>query len=136
MKTAARRRSAKPGEQRRNRPLVRTDKEANEQNHRQGRRIGAPFPWRNRAPDPFLFSPSCSCSGWKENNDRFTSWTCRSSSLRKIDYEHDYDHEQESEKIPAPFRSRNHSPSSAANVAEAAAGRAMITSHMPLPTAC
>ena len=37
----SRRRPAEPGEQRRNRPLVGANKEANEQNHRQGRRIEA-----------------------------------------------------------------------------------------------
>ena len=54
MKTAARRWSTEPGKQRRNRPLVDADEKTNEQNHRQGRRIGAPPPRRNRA---LLFSP-------------------------------------------------------------------------------
>jgi len=78
MKTAAGGRSAKPGKQRRNRPLVGTDEEANEQNHRQGRRIGAALPRRNRRP--FLF---CTLA-LALNSNQSHSKASMSKSRRKI----------------------------------------------------
>jgi len=49
MKPATTRRTAEPQKQRRERPLVGTDEETNEQNHRQGRRIEARRARRNHS---------------------------------------------------------------------------------------